>query len=151
MTKARTRAAEPPEPVREILRRAGHELRNALNGVAVNVEVVRSRADREGSPPRELASFAERASAQVGEASALTDGLLAFVSSVLSAQSGGTLKTTGDGGAGSRIELMIYGERSATIVSDIERLTSRIGVGVEQDGQRVILTVLPQGNKNSKD
>jgi hypothetical protein len=150
VTKARTRAAEPPEPVREILRRAGHELRNALNGVAVNVEVVRSRADREGSP-KELASFAERASAQVGEASALTDGLLAFVGSVLSAQSGGTLKTTGDGGAGSRIELMIYGERSATIVSDIERLTSRIGVGVEQDGQRVILRVLPQGNKNSKD
>ena len=150
MTKARTRAAEPPEPVREILRRAGHELRNALNGVAVNVEVVRSRADREGSA-KELASFAERASAQVGEASALTDGLLAFVGSVLSAQSGGTLKTTGDGGAGSRIELMIYGERSATIVSDIERLTSRIGVGVEQDGQRVILKVLPQGNKNSKD
>ena len=150
MTKARTRAAEPPEPVREILRRAGHELRNALNGVAVNVEVVRSRADREGSA-KELASFAERASAQVGEASALTDGLLAFVGSVVSAQSAGTLKTTGDGGAGSRIELMIYGERSAAIVSDIERLTSRIGVGVEQDGQRVILTVLPQGNKNSKD
>ena len=150
MTKARTRAAEPPEPVREILRRAGHELRNALNGVAVNVEVVRSRADREGSA-KELASFAERASAQVGEASALTDGLLAFVGSVLSAQSGGTLKTTGDGGAGSRIELMIYGDRFASIVSDIERLTSRIGVGVEQDGQRVILKVLPQGNKNSKD
>jgi len=150
VTKARTLAAEPPEPVRQILRRAGHELRNALNGVAVNVEVVRSRADREGSA-KELASFAERASAQVGEASALTDGLLAFVGSVVSAQSAGTLKTTGDGGAGSRIELMIYGERSATIVSDIERLTSRIGVGVEQDGQRVILRVLPQGNKNSKD
>ena len=150
MTKARTRAAEPPEPVREILRRAGHELRNALNGVAVNVEVVRSRADREGSP-KELAPFAERASAQVGEASALTDGLLAFVASVLTAQAAGTLKTSGDGGAGSRIELMIYGERSATTVSEIERLTSRIGVGVEQDGPRVILRVLPQGNKNSKD
>ena len=142
--------AEAPEAVREILRRAGHELRNALNGVAVNVEVVRSRADREGSP-KELGSFAERASAQVGEASALTDGLLAFVGSVLAAQSGGTLKTTGDGGAGSRIELMIYGERSANIVSDIERLTSRIGVGVETDGPRVILRVLPQGKSHSKD
>ena len=117
--------------------------------MAVNVEVVRSRADRAKSP-KELASFAERASAQVGEASALADGLLAFVRSVLAAQSG-TLKASGDGGAGSRIELMIYGDRAATTVSDIERLTSRIGVGVEQDGQRVILRVLPQGNKNSKD
>lgn len=141
---------EAPEAVREILRRAGHELRNALNGVAVNVEVVRSRADREGSP-KELASFAERASAQVGEASALTDGLLAFVGSIVAAQADGTLKTTGDGGAGSRIELMIYGDRSAGIVSEVERLTSRIGVGVEQRGHRVILSVLPQGNKNSKD
>ena len=150
MTKARTQAVEAPEAVREILRRAGHELRNALNGVAVNVEVVRSRADREGSP-KDLASFAERASAQVGEASALTDGLLAFVGSVLGAQAAGTLKTTGDGGAGSRIELMIYGDRSAGVVSDIERLTSRVGAGVEQHGQRVILTILPQGKSHSKD
>ena len=141
---------EAPEAVREILRRAGHELRNALNGVAVNVEVVRSRADREGSP-KDLASFAERASGQVGEASALADGLLAFVGSVLAAQAAGTLKTTGDSGAGSHIELMIYGERSASTLSDIERLTSRIGVAVEEHGQRVILRVLPQGNKNSKD
>ena len=150
MTKPRTKATEAPQAVREILRRAGHELRNALNGVAVNVEVVRSRADREGSP-QELASFAERASAQVGEASALADGLLAVVSSVLAAQAAGTLKTTGDGGAGSRIELMIYGEHSAGLVSDIERLTSRIGVGVEQHGQRVILTILPEGKSHSKD
>ena len=150
MTKARTQGAEAPEAVREILRRAGHELRNALNGVAVNVEVVRSRAERAGSA-KELASFAERASAQVGEASALTDGLLAFVGSVLAAQSGGTLKASGDGGAGSRIELMIYGDRSAATVSAIERLTSRIGVGVEQDGQSVILRVLPQGKNHSKD
>ena len=150
MTKARTKATEAPQAVREILRRAGHELRNALNGVAVNVEVVRSRSNREGSP-KELASFAERASAQVGEASALADGLLALVGSVLAAQTDGTLKTTGDGGAGSRIELMIYGERSAGFVSDIERLTSRIGVGVEQHGQRVILTILPEGKSHSKD
>ena len=150
MTKARTHATEAPEAVREILRRAGHELRNALNGVAVNVEVVRSRANREGSP-KDLTAFAERASAQVGEASALTDGLLALVGSVLAAEAAGTLKTTGDGGAGTRIELMIYGERSASIVSDIERLTSRIGVGVEQEGQRVILKVLPPGKSHSKD
>jgi signal transduction histidine kinase len=150
VTKARTQGAEAPEAVREILRLAGHELRNALNGVAVNVEVVRSRADREGSP-KDLASFADRASGQVGEASALADGLLAFVSSVLAAQAAGTLKTTGDGGAGSRIELMLYGERSASTLSDIERLTSRIGVAVEEHGQRVILRVLPKGNKNSKD
>jgi len=150
VTKARSQATEAPQAVREILRRAGHELRNALNGVSVNVEVVRSRADRERSP-RELASFAERASAQMGEVSALTDGLLALVGSVLASQAGGTLKTAGDGGAGSRVELKIYGDRAAGLMSDIERLTSRIGVGVEQHGQSVILTILPEGKSHSKD
>ena len=150
MTKARSQATEAPQAVREILRRAGHELRNALNGVSVNVEVVRSRADREGSA-RELASFAERASAQMGEVSALTDGLLAFVGSVLASRAGGMLKTAGHGGAGSRVELMIYGDRAAGLMSDIERLTSRIGVSVEQHGQSVILTILPEGKSHSKD
>jgi hypothetical protein len=120
-----------------------------LSGVAVNVEVVRSRAGRDGSE-KELTSFAERASAQVEEASKLTDGLLAVVSSVLAAQAAGTLKEPGGHGAGSRIELMIYGDAAAT-VSDIERLASRIGVGVEQHGRNVILTILPEGKRNSKE
>ncbi len=150
MTKARTQAAEAPEAVREIIRQAGHEIRNALNGISVNVEVVRSRSAREESP-KDISSFAERASAQVGEASALTDGLLAFVDSVLRAQAEGTLKTTGGRSAGSQVELMIYGERGVGLVSDIERLASRTGVGVEQRGQRVILRILPEGKSHSKD
>ncbi|HEY6088889.1 MAG TPA: hypothetical protein VD771_03780 [Gemmatimonadaceae bacterium] len=146
MTKARPTAIEPPQAVREILRRAGHEIRNALNGVSVNVEVVRSRAARDASP-KDLTSFADRASAQVSEASALTDGLLALLGAILAGQSDGTLKTAV--GAGSRIELTIYGEAASSIVSDIERLTSRIGVGLEQDGQSVILRILPQGQSHS--
>jgi len=142
-------AKEPPEAVREIIRRAGHELRNALSGVAVNVEVVRSRLGTQSSP-EELSLFANRASAQVEEASALTDGLLALVSSVLAAQAAGTLKKPAGHGAGSRIELMIYGDAAAGIVSDIERLASRVGVGVEQQGPSVILTILPEGKSHSK-
>ena len=115
----------------------------------MNVEVVRSRSGREG-PARELTSFADRASAQVGEASALTDGLLAFVGSVLAAQAAGTLKTQNEHGAGSRIELMIYGDGAAGVVSDIERLASRVGVSVEQHGPSVILTILPEGKNHSK-
>ena len=43
------------------------------------------------------------------------------------------------------------GERGAVLVSDIERLASRTGLGVEQNGQRVILRVLPEGKSHSKD
>ena len=116
----------------------------------MNVEVVRSRTPREESP-KDVASFAERASAQVREASALTDGLLAFVDSVLMAQANGTLKSTGGRSAGSQVELTIYGERGAVLVSDIERLASRTGLGVEQRGQSVILRILPEGKSHSKD
>jgi hypothetical protein len=118
--------------------------------VAVNVEVVRSRAGREGTA-RELTSFADRASAQIGEASALTDGLLALVNAILANQAAGTLKSTGGHGAGAGMELMIYGDGAASVVSDIERLASRVGVGVEQHGQRVILRILPEGKSHSKD
>ena len=91
MTEARVTDKEALEAVGEIIRCAGHELRNALSGVAVNVEVVRSRAERQ-SPVTELTPFAERARQQVGVATALSDGLLALVSSVLRAAAEGTLR-----------------------------------------------------------
>lgn len=149
VTDGRPKVKDAPQPVREIFRRAGHEIRNALNGIAVNVEVVRSRAADERAT-KDLTSFAERASTQVEEATALTNGLLALVSSVMASEAAGTLKTTGHG-AGSRIELMLYGDNASSVVSAIERLTSRVGVAVEQHDQRVILTILPEGKSHSKD
>ena len=150
MTEARVTDKEALEAVGEIIRRAGHELRNALSGVAVNVEVVRSRAERQG-PVTELTPFAERARQQVGVATALSDGLLALVSSVLRAAAEGTLRKGSARGAKSQTELMIYGDRAAALVTDIERLGSLIDVSVEQRGERVILKVLPEGKSHSKD
>jgi hypothetical protein len=147
--------ADGLEIVGEIIRRAGHEIRNALSGVAVNIEVVRSRvAQRDagsgkGATP-EIATFAERASAQIGEATALTNGLLALVGFVLAAEARGTLRSGPGGSGGSRIELMIYGDRASALVSDVRHLADRIGVGVEQGAKRVILTVSPQGKSHSK-
>jgi hypothetical protein len=141
--------ADALEIVGEIIRRAGHEIRNALSGVAVNVEVVRSRVAREGAAT-EVASFAERAGAQIGEATALTNGLLALVRFVLAAEAKGTLRSAPRASGGSRIELMIYGDRASALVSDIKHLADRIGVGIEQGGKRVILTVSPQGKSHSK-
>ena len=141
--------ADALDIVREITRRAGHEIRNALNGVAVNVEVVRSRVAREG-PATEIASFAERAGAEIGEATALTNGLLSLVGFVLAAEAQGTLRSASGGSGGSRIELMIYGDRASVLVSDIKHLARRIGVGVEQGARSVILTVSPEGKSHSK-
>jgi hypothetical protein len=151
VTDAPARAkADALDIVREIIRRAGHEIRNALNGVAVNVEVVRSRVAREGAAT-EIASFAERASTQIGEATALTNGLLSLVGIVLAAEARGTLRSAAGASGGSRLELMIYGDRARVLVSDIKHLADRIGVAIEEDAMRVILTVSPEGKSHSKD
>ena len=150
MTDTGHRGADAPQLIREVVRRAGHEIRNALSGASVNVEVVRSRAARKGDLG-DLSTYAERASSQISEASSLADGLLALITSVLAAQAQGTLSAAAGHGAGTQIELMIYGDAAAPVVSDIERLASRTGVTVEQRGQSVILTILPEGKSHSKD
>lgn len=55
-----------------------HELRNALNGVAVNLEVVRSRSGREGLAASALGSFAGSASDQLEQVITMTDALMAL-------------------------------------------------------------------------
>src|SRR5688572_19329750 len=58
--------------------RVAHEIRNALNGVAVNVEVVRSRAAR-GGDASTIAPFATAAASQVEVLSAQADALVSML------------------------------------------------------------------------
>ena len=140
--------ADALEVVREIVRRSGHEIRNALNGVAVNVEVVRSRTERQGAGD-EVAPFAERAAADVVKASSLTNGVLAVIGAVLAALARGGVNSAGHGDP-SEIEVMIYGGRAPGFVSEIAQLAQEIGVSVEQRGQSVILRVLPEDKSHSQ-
>jgi hypothetical protein len=66
------------ETLERLAARAAHPVRNALNGVALNAEVVRSRAGREG-PASALAPFASAAAAQVEHLSAGLGALLSFL------------------------------------------------------------------------
>jgi len=58
--------------------RSAHELKGVLNGVSVNVEVIRSRAERANAAASAVASFAEAASAQLDDVIELTEALLAL-------------------------------------------------------------------------
>lgn len=58
--------------------RAAHELKGALNGVAVNLEVVRSRCERAGTAATAVASYANSASDQLGIVIETTEALLAL-------------------------------------------------------------------------
>ena len=136
--------------VRDLTRGAGHEIRNALNGVAVNVEVVRSRLARDDAK-KDLLPFAERAVLGVGVANTLTESLLTFVGCVVSAQAAGTLRAVPSAGAGSRLELMIYGDRTDSLVSAIKRFGDLTGVGVEESDGRVILSLPSAGMSHPKE
>jgi signal transduction histidine kinase len=58
--------------------RAAHEIRNPLNGVVVNVEVLRGRLGRPEADPAKLATFAELASGEIGRSAQLIEALLAL-------------------------------------------------------------------------
>src|SRR5690349_11367443 len=60
------------------LGRATHDVKDALNGVSVNLEVVRSRASRADAPVSSVAPFAEAAAQQLERLTALLDAVLAL-------------------------------------------------------------------------
>jgi len=142
--------AEAISTVREIIRRSGHEIRNALNAVAVNVEVVRSRSGREGPAAGTVDAFAHRAADGAVMANDLTNGTLAIIDAVLAAAAAGTLRSKPGYGNASEIEVMIYGDRAQIFMSDTRRLAAEIGVTIEQKEQAVILRVLPEDRSHSE-
>ena len=146
MTDARHEASASPV-LREIVRRAGHEIRNALSGVAVNLEVVRSRSAREGATG-DILSFADRARLQVSAATSLTNGLLALVNAAMADQV--HAEANPQAKAGDSVELLLNRDASA-FMSDIDLLARAVGISVEQRGSNVILRVLPEGQSHSKD
>ncbi|HEU4643587.1 MAG TPA: histidine kinase dimerization/phospho-acceptor domain-containing protein [Gemmatimonadaceae bacterium] len=56
---------------------AAHEIKNPLNGLAVNLEVVRSRAERGGADVATVARFATAAAEELQRTAALVEALLA--------------------------------------------------------------------------
>jgi len=60
------------------LDRAAHDVKDALNGVSVNLEVVRSRASNTGAAASAIAPFAEAAAHQLDRLTALLDAVLAL-------------------------------------------------------------------------
>jgi hypothetical protein len=60
------------------LGRAAHDVKDALNGVSVNLEVVRSRASRADAPASAVAPFADAAAQQLERLTALLDAVLAL-------------------------------------------------------------------------
>lgn len=59
-----------------LIGRVGHDIRNPLNGAALNLEVVRTRAGRAGTDSLALAPYAEAAASELSAAVELVEALL---------------------------------------------------------------------------
>jgi hypothetical protein len=120
-----------------IARASGHELRNALNALVVNLEVVRSRVTDPSTQP-----FADQAVMQSEESARLAESSIALLNLVVGAiGSDGTFRGSSSGGAvrieGSEGEI----ERS---VRALRGLVERGAVRVDTSGTTVILSIPEQ-------
>jgi signal transduction histidine kinase len=66
------------DTLQRICTRVAHELKGALNGVSVNLEVVRSRSERPEAPASGVARYASSASDQLDAVIAMTEAVLAM-------------------------------------------------------------------------
>ena len=124
-----------------VARRASHEVRNALNAVAVNIEVVRSRLAKTDADPRELQSFAERASRESDAAASLANGLAdltRLLARAATAQGVATIKKNADS---TTIAVPVCSSDDNEVTHDLKALAARMGVTVSMDSSTVIFTV----------
>ena len=70
------------ETLRAVTDRAAHEVRGALNGVSLNLEVVRARTDRGAIDPSGVVPFAAAAAEQLAAVTARVEALLALTREV---------------------------------------------------------------------
>ena len=78
MTDEEASSTEWLRTLQSLATRVAHEVRNPLNAVAVNLEVVRSRCERESVEPRAILPFATAAASELERVSRLIDALLAL-------------------------------------------------------------------------
>jgi hypothetical protein len=64
--------------LQRMLGRASHDVKDSLNGVSVNLEVIRSRAGTPGAPAATLVQFADAAGQQLERLTTLLDAVLAL-------------------------------------------------------------------------
>lgn len=139
-TKA-NQAATVSEMLAVISRRASHEVRNALNAVGVNVEVVRSRMNRPEADLAELRTFAERAAKESDLAAALTTGLADLTRLLARAATGEGESTVRNSSGATTVVVPICSSDDNEVSAGLKSLAARMGVTIKLDGPTVIFTV----------
>lgn len=118
---------------------AGHELRNALNGLLVNLEVVRSMAQASGFAAE---PFMSQALSQSEESARLAEAAIAMMKLVAGAI--GDEAVSSVSGKPGQIGLE-GGSRAEGIVAALQPLADRGVLSVETHGSTVILRIPEEG------
>jgi hypothetical protein len=123
-----------------------------LNGVVVNIEVVRSRLARaaaSGGPKQDVLSFAEQAASQAEVAAKLNEGVGALLSLIAaSVDAHGCLRCTTENSSAIRFE--VENAKAERLLPWLEALGSAVGFAAEKRGEAVILSFPKKGSSESQ-
>ncbi len=132
--------------LREAGHEVGHELRNTLNALVVNLEVVRSRSD---GLDRAVQPFLAQAVEQSEESVRMAEAAIALLHLVLGAVSAdGMLNIADHDGRALRIESTEFEAERA--IRALEPLVARGAIAAERGGATVILSI-PDSSPESKE
>jgi len=136
------------EGMRLLLKRAGHELRNAQNAAAVNLEVVRSRVSAGRTGREDLQSFADNAAQGLEESARLGEQLVALCSAAAAAMTAGAFRESADGSGTISMELGMATDAASLLAERLITLASRAGFAAEAAAGGIILRVPPDSERN---
>jgi len=139
------RAASDCGPrLRTIARRSVHESRNALNGLVVNLEVVRSRLSR-SSNKEDVLAFAESAAAQ-GEVSVqMSEGVGALLSLIIGAvDARGRLRCSAMSESPEKLRFDLEPGLAERVLPPLTVLGTAVGFTAETSGADAVILSFPE-------
>ena len=123
--------------LRDIARTSGHELRNALNGLMVNLEVVRSRGSGMDAVSQSFLSQAIEQAEETGRLAEGTIALLALIVSAINDKGGVTARFT----APRTVEIVAAASEAERVVRNLSALAKRTSLAADVSGGTVILSI----------
>jgi hypothetical protein len=126
--------------VRILLRRAGHELRNAQSAAAVNLEVIRSRV-ASGAAAESLQSFADNAAKGLDDSARLAEAMIVLCTALTTGLADGSVVARDRTERGCKLDLAVPDGAAERLQAGVSFLAERIGLEVERSGTGVILSI----------
>jgi len=136
--------------VRGVADRSAHEARNALNGMVVNLEVVRSQLAGAGAGLAPTALFLEQAIAQSEDSVRFVESSLALLDLLLGAV-GGRCEVRCELLTDRTVRFQTSETEAVRAARNLEPLARGAGVSVDTDGTAVILSISPRSSAEEID